>query len=45
MRLVDVAIAQDDIVHALIHARLCLMAQVVERLSQALFALLYGERH
>ena len=39
MLIVDVAITQDDVVHALVHAGFSLMAKVVESLSKTLFAL------
>ena len=41
MRLVQVAIAQDNIVHTLVYTGFCLVAQVVERLTQTFLALRY----
>ena len=43
MLLVNIAIRKDDVVHTLIDARLCIMAEVVERLTKALFTFLYVE--
>ena len=39
VRLVEVAIAQDDVVHTLIHTLLGLLTEVVERLAQSAFTL------
>ena len=43
MLFVNVAVSQHDIVHAIVHATLSLMAKVVECFPQAFFALLYIE--
>ena len=40
MRLVDVAVTEDDVVDPFVHAPLCLMAEVLYRLAQSLFTLL-----
>ena len=40
MFIVNITVGEDDVVHTLVHAPLCLMTEVVDRLAQAFLALL-----
>ena len=45
MLAVDVAVGEDDVVDTLVHALLCLLAQIVESAAQTAFAFLHLEEH
>ena len=44
MLVVDVAIAQDNIIYTLVNARLGLVAEVIQSLTQTLFTFIYIEK-
>ena len=45
MRLVNIPVAEDDVVHSLVHTVLCLMTEIVQRLAQSFFSFLDVEEY